>query len=135
MLEILVSLRRRNIDNVIGGKDTFDKKCGDIICVKKQPCNWGTEEKRLFLITCLDDPTLEASLNKNECVFPYAVYDSEDKLINRSKYRVDVNMFTGSSGLDPNDTTSEPVPPESGSINPNHLVLGDLIFDDSDRTT
>jgi len=139
MLEACISLRRTGGEGTIGGAEKYEKKTGDIICVKKSPAVWGEMEKKFFLISYLRDDALEATVDEVS-VYPYAVNvevesEQEDepstlKMINRSKYRVDLSMFSGSSGLDPTDATSEPVSPNEKE----YLELSDMIFDDSDRT-
>lgn len=133
MLEICVSLRRSQGEGTIGGSLKPTKMMGDIIAAKVFPAVWGEMEKRFFLITLLDDPTLESKISiGNVFSYPYAVYDDNEndpKIMNRSKYRVDLDMFIGSPGLDPDDNTSEPCPP-NGKDN---LELSDLIFDDLPR--
>jgi hypothetical protein len=141
MLEICASLRRSQGVGAIAAADKIEKKVGDIIAVKTQPAVWGRDEKRFFLITLLDDPVLEAELTKSVVSYPYCICTEEDdgngmskmKMINRSKYKIDLDMFIGSPGLDPSNM-SEPVPPTGGSINPTHLVIADLILDETDRT-
>lgn len=132
MLEICVSLRRTQGNGAIGGGEKTEKLKGDIICAKVSPAVWGKEEKKLFLITLLDDSTLQAKVEAGDTVisYPYAVYDESDppEMINRSKYRVDLDMFTDSPGLDPEDE-SEPVAP-NGKDN---LEISDLILDASSR--
>ena len=139
MLEALVALCR-GPDGTIGGMESWHNKIGDIICVKRSPTVWGLIEMQHFLIAYLDDPALEAQLGVNHFdswSLPYASYDSvlqEDsvahqELINRSVYRVDITMFSGSPGLDPNVA--------SGVVSPNGkfaLVLSDLLFDDAPRS-
>jgi len=134
MLEILVSLRRsKDVDRKISGLEKPNKKAGDIIVAKKSPAPWGTEEKRLFLITLLKDDVLEASMG-DLAVHPYAVYGEPGEegqpaeMISGSRYKVNVNvkdptcLFIDSPGLDPDDMT-EPVPPNGKD----YLELSDLI--------
>ena len=77
MLEALISLRRNEGDGTIGGCETACEKAGDILLVKKQPCEWGGDEKTMFLITYLDDPALEASMNNEKLGLPYAVRNDD----------------------------------------------------------
>jgi len=136
MLEIIVDLCRKN--GKIGGGNTTERLAGDIILVKKQPCIWGNEEKKLFLITYLKDDDLEKSMEKDFIVNPYSVYDEVDTsdnkieldLVNRSKYRVNLDMFKGSDGLDSENITQEPVKPN----NKEYLEIKDLILDEEFRT-
>jgi hypothetical protein len=135
MLEIIVDLCRKN--GKISGGNTTERLAGDIILAKKQPCLWGNEEKKLFLITYLKDDELEKSMEKDIIINPYGVYDkvytSDNKieldLVNRSKYRVNLDMFEGSDGLDPENVTQEPVKPNGKE----YLELKDLIFDEEFR--
>ena len=139
MLEICVSLRRAASDGVIGGADhTPEKLPGDIVSAKVSPAVWGTQEKKTFLITKLDDSAVEALITDTVISYPYAVYleegegeDARTVMINRSKYRVDLDMFVGSPDLDPEDETSEPVAPLVPPAA--NLVIGDLTLDESDR--
>ena len=55
MMEILVDLCRDQGKGEVGSGEKSTKKVGDIICAKKSPAVWGNEEKRLFLITYLED--------------------------------------------------------------------------------
>ena len=58
----------------------------------------------------------------------------QDVVTNRSTYRVDLDFFLGSPGLDPEDITNEPCGPTTKTgDDADHLVKADLIFDDSDR--
>ncbi|MEK6832837.1 MAG: hypothetical protein AABY32_02225 [Nanoarchaeota archaeon] len=117
MLEVAISLRRDlEGEGEIGKLEKQEKKCGDILVAKIAPANWGEEEKRLFLITYLDDPELELKVKENGGLisYPYAVDgaslelpgtingdllkdDPKDEpsthvMINRSKYRVKVGQ-------------------------------------------
>jgi hypothetical protein len=131
MLEIGISLRRNHNDGEIGGDQTDIKKVGDIIVAKKQPCAWGTQEKLLCLITYLKDDELEASMTGDILINPYEKAIPEGEMIshNRCTYRVDTDMFIGSPGLDPHDSTSEPVKPNGKD----YLEKTDLEFNDEDR--
>lgn len=136
MLEILVNLNRGQ-DGQIDSGTSPKSKAGDIIVAKKQPCVWGEEEKRIFLITYLKDDELESSMDGEIISSPYAIYDEVDMgngkvekdLMNPSKYRVDLAMFEGSAGLDPTNTTQEPVTPNGKD----YLEISDLILDDNFR--
>lgn len=141
MLEALISLRRDSETLAIGAGETDMKWVGDVLAVKKSPAIWGNEEKRLFLITYLNDPELEAGVDEVKA-YPYAKTIQradengvlQDVVTNRSTYRVDLDMFLGSPGLDPEDITTEPCSPtiKTGD-DADHLVKADLIFDDADR--
>jgi len=135
MLEAIVDLRRNNTTGKIGDKDTATKKTGDIICVKKSPAVWGKKEKEDFLIVFLDDPVLEASMNKSFKIYPYKVIDdvetpvgTEKEMVNRSKYKIDHTPFVGTDSLD----TSK----EVGAVKPSgkdNLELADMTLDDKAR--
>jgi hypothetical protein len=128
MLEIAVDLRFGKNETTIGAaeKPTFGKMVGDILVAKISPAKWGTEERRLFLITYLDDPALEAQLVAAESIvisYPYATYDADWNMLLRSEKRVDTAMFTGSDGLDPKVVTNGAVEPTTAASS---LDLGDL---------
>jgi hypothetical protein len=129
MLEIIVSLRRTQGDGEIGGAENSVRKVGDILVAKKSPAVWGSDEKKFFLITYLKDDDLENSMPHDTLSYPYVVKNEKKAIINRSKYKVNLDMFEDSPGLDPEDTTSEPVKPNGKD----YLELSDLIFDDSAR--
>ncbi len=146
MLEALIDLRRSGTTKEINRSEKPSKKCGDIIVVKKSPAIWGKKEKEYFLIVYLQDDKLEANMGKNLQVHPYSIYkaeetplgESENYLATRSKYKVDINMFDGSPGLDEKveigaiqptkDKDGEPVYEKS------YLTISDLILDETDRT-
>ena len=141
MLEALISLRRDPDTLEIGAGEKTAKWVGDVLAVKKSPAIWGNEEKRLFLIALLDDPELEAGIDEMKA-YPYAKTIQradengvlQDVVTNRSTYRVDLDFFLGSPGLDPEDITNEPCGPTTKTgDDADHLVKADLIFDDSDR--
>ena len=50
-------------------------------------------------------------------------------MVNRSSFRVNLDQFTGSPGLDVNDVTKDPVAPNSKEC----LTKTDMIYDDSAR--
>lgn len=137
MLEAAISLRRDKATSTIGGKETPTKLKGDFMEVRKSPGGWEETERKRFLIHYHKDDALEASMTGERLRSPYPVYDDIDDgaggtvhtLINRSSYRVPLEMFTGSPGLDPDDATSEPVEPN----NKEFTELSDLDFDDSSR--
>ena len=136
MLEICVSPRRGNqSEGNIAEGEKDSKKTGDIIVAKRFGSPWGNEERRLFLITLLEDDDLENKIPEGGIIsYPYSCTkyiesssssnpENLSKLIitNRSKYRVKVgqvinditqsNMFAGSPGIDPTNITSEPCSP------------------------
>ena len=137
MLEAAISLRRDAATSTIGGKDNPTKLSRDFLEVRKSPGGWSITERKRFLIHFHKDDPLEASMTGDRLPIPYAVYDDIDDgvggtvrtLINRSSYRVPLEMFTGSPGLDPDDATSEPVEPNDKAF----TELSDLNFDDSSR--
>jgi len=146
MLEALISLRRDHDTQAVGTSETSIKCKGDILEVRKVGWagSWGDQEKKRFLIALYKDDTLEASMSKDVLRNPFGKWETREEieghpkteeniLVNRSTYRVDLDHFTGSPGLDVDDTTSEPVAPEQGTENEGHLVKNDLIFDDSNR--
>jgi len=95
VLEALISLRRDENDK-IRGAETDEKKEGDFIVVKKKPCEWGSKEIDRFRIIDHQNDALEASMTKDVMVLPYAVYDKEGNMVNRSKYRAPM----GQTGAD-----------------------------------
>lgn len=74
MLEMLITLRRAQGEGAIGGANRHtgmvkgrlaaSKIAGDVVCVKKSPAVWGAMEKKNMLITYLDDPDLEAEVDR-----------------------------------------------------------------------
>ena len=141
MLEALISLRRDPDTLEIGADEKAAKWVGDVLVVKVSPAIWGNEEKRLFLIALLDDSELEAGVVEVKA-YPYAKTVQrpdengvlQDVVTNRSRYRVDLNMFVGSPGLDQENITEEPCGPtiKTGE-HAGYLEKADLIFDDADR--
>jgi hypothetical protein len=103
MLEVCISLRRGDYgEGKIAEGEKDIKKAGDIIVAKKSPAPWGKEERRLFLITFLEDDILEAEIAKDKVrSYPYAVYvtpkalppiesANKDLIINKAKTRDDL---------------------------------------------
>ena len=136
MLEAIISLRRDNKTDKIGGKETAIKEVGDIIAVKKSPAIWGSEEKKKFLIVFLKDDALEASMKRDRRIYPYAVFEdvetpwgTESQRVSRSGYRVDTAAFVASPALDPTVETG-PVKPTGKDC----LELKDLIIADGRRS-
>jgi hypothetical protein len=124
MLELLITLRRTWGTGTIGGANKTNKVAGYIICAKKQPANWGVIERQYFLITLLDAPLLEAQFgDRNIWSYPLATYDAQGVIIKRSEYRVDLSMFTGTEGLDPNIIVTQPTPPNGApNLTVAHLI-------------
>jgi len=136
MLEILVSLRRKEGNGVIGGSEKKEKKLGDILVAKKRPCVWGSEEKKNFLVTLLDDPELEERMGDKKVIsYPYAVHEIDDDgnsvVVNRSKLRVKMSDFPDFTGFNSfqTDIERDVVVPESKS----YLGLDDLLEDAEPR--
>ena len=132
MLELLISLRRTQGEGQIGGAEKDDKKVGDVIVAKKSPATWGEMERQYFLIAYLDWDELEAEMDETSVqVHPFARYDEvvlgEDSASlvcqRRSSYQVDIEMFSGSPGLDP-AVSSGAVAPNEGD----NLLLPDLLL-------
>jgi len=137
MLEALISLMRDE-QGAIGGAESATSKVGDFICVQKVgSAIWGNREmKEDFLIALYKDDALEASMGeKTKKVLPYAVtedietpFGTESATINQSGRRVDISMFEGSDGLDPEVSC--------GAVAPNgkeYLDVSDTILDESGR--
>lgn len=124
MLEALVDLCRggTHTDRVIGSRVTSTELVGDILCVKKQPCVWGSQERMDFLIVILQDDDLVFG---EVLSYPYAVFDDDE--INRSSYRVDLNDFSG----DCLDVTKDAGP--QAPADADFLTVDDLIYDNSRR--
>ena len=126
MMEILVDLCRDQGKGEVGSGEKSTKKVGDIICAKKSPAVWGNEEKRLFLITYLEDLETENKINE-VLIYPFAIYEEDENgftiCLNRSIYKVNLIMF------EINDINSEPCSPNEKD----YLEKTDLIFDDSIR--
>lgn len=99
MLEAIVALRRGNHgEGEIGESDKpwAGKFTGDILAVKRKPCEWGTEEWRLFRIIDLEDDELEQDMvNKKEYVrpTPYMEIDPETGKTVFSTVRVKLEDF------------------------------------------
>lgn len=163
MFEIAVSLRQGSQrEGEIAGDERNGKMCGDILVAKPVGSSWGLEERRLFLITLLEDPEIQFRLIDDQVIsYPYSTERC------RSKFRVKVgqkingikqpNMFEGSSGLNSREITrylSEPTTkgsdttyctlckekhsgndfcPKCDSLLVEFLELSDLYFDDSPR--
>jgi len=154
VVEICCSLERgAGINGDIGSGETSFDRVGDIISARRSPfvdgegnSLWGSAQKEKFLITYLQSADIYNSIGSDDgvAIYPYGIRAPDEmvtvfgftfpipsaKILNKSKYRVDIDMFTGSAGLDPEDVTSEPVKPNGKDF----LVISDLIFDDSDRT-
>lgn len=136
MLELLISLRRSGGVGEVGGatrtaEDTglYAKEAGDIIVVKRSPAVWGHMERRYFLIALYQDDDLEdemASRGMENIIHPFMAIDIDEErnapqIMERCAYQVDLDMFTGSPGLDGSV--------ESGAVAPNgkaHLDFSDL---------
>lgn len=126
MLEILVDLAR-GADGEVGSGGPL-RVAGDILVAKQHPAVWGKKERERFLITLLDDPDVEAEVDEDGMiVMPYVVRDGKD-ILTQSAYRVDLSMFAGSPGLDPN-IECEVCLPEGADC----LIVGDLIHDATER--
>jgi len=124
MLEILVSCRHRG--------ETEQKKAGDILVAKIAPAQWGDEERRVHLITLLDDAELENAMrarNQKSRSLPYAVYGDRHletgyrEMLCRSGLRVPMELFVGTIGTDPAVCCRQPTPP----LGKTHLTRADLI--------
>jgi len=139
VLEILVSLRRAKGVGAVGNPENGIKKTGDILVAKKMPCVWGTEERKNFLITVLDDPSLEAKMgDKKSLSYPYAVTEADENgiqhVVNRSSFRVSLAHFPDVSGW--NKIVEHGATPPYGTILPHgkpNLEVSDLLEDASPR--
>jgi hypothetical protein len=137
MLEMAVSLQRSGDLGDIGSKGETDlKKIGDVLVMKKSPAIWSEMERKFFLITVLNDPVLEMEMGSREVwSLPFirqthTIIDGEEdfKIEAISSFRVDINLFTGTTGLDPSIAVAEPTTPSTGP----ELLLTDLVEDDID---
>ena len=127
LVEILVYLAMNKPE---AERDTGIWRQGDIIIAKKFPAIWGSSETQNFLITTLYDTVLYNYMKSVE-IYPYAAYKEilvgtrkYNKMLNRSRYRVDLQEFFGS--LEP-----------TGKRNPiekEYLEVSDLILDETERT-
>ena len=138
ILEIQVELCRAGGDRgEIGARETAWKKLGDILVARLSPAPhiWGTRVKKGWLITYLNPEGMDITLINGLRTFPCAVYsdildaDGQPIMISPSGYRVPLNLFEGSPGLDENDITSEPVKPNGLDF----LTKGHLIHDPNSR--
>lgn len=151
MLEILVGLkttydRHGNVNN----------RRGDVIVAKLSPAVWGSEEKRLFLITYLDDPELEQQIRDRQHkawdftivqTFPYKKVEdvfvkrvpirgvmrniTEHFVLNRSVRRVDIDKDFKQKTRDLDDESKflEVQKPDKSA----NVKKADLIYDDEVR--
>ena len=109
MLEMLVDLCRSycGCSLEIGGAEGLpsERQAGDILCVKRTPAIWSDKERALYLITYFDMPELEWSMGESDLrAFPFAVRETFSNVtvtVCLSPFIVDLDMFEGSPGLDP----------------------------------
>ena len=141
MLEILVRLQ----DNPRVSSKNPPKREGDIIVAKLSPAIWGSEEKKHFLLTYLEDAELEARVratNNNTIIFPYSEAGFKDirlddetgkkviqkkTMTNLCSKRVDIKKDFKNSEVDIKDKgkSLEKIKPDSKD----KLTLLDLISD------
>jgi len=143
MIALYVDLCRAGThvpERTIGANDGMNgRKKGDIVLAKMHDAPWSDAEKCEGLIVLYVDPELEYKLIKEGGVlaYPYQLWgvDNNDRAIidTNSQYRVDVDMFEGSPGLDINNNTAEPVAPTQNAQNAEYLVKDDLIHDPKPR--
>lgn len=132
MLEAIVALRRGDHgEGEIGESDKpwAGKFTGDILGVKRKPCEWGTEEWRLFRIIDLEDDELEQEMvreSKYVRATPYMEVDLETGKMILSTMRVKLEDF---------DWNTDDVIADREARNPSkprnktHLKKSDLYLD------
>ena len=141
MLEILVSLRRETGIGTIGGSSNSVCQTGYIIAIRKAPAFhiWGTMERQYMLVTYMDDASLEAELGSQEVwTNPLARWQPGETLesgkqsmmtlLQRGCFRVDLSMFEGTDGLNPDILTTAPTSPNGKPA----LKVTDLIYSPPD---
>ena len=111
MLEICVSCRHKG--------QTAARRRGDILAAKISPAWWGRLERRVHLITLLEDPDLEGRMRERgllACGLPYARWGTDPasgrrQLLVRSALRAPMARFDGAEGVDSTVECPAPTPP------------------------